>query len=68
VFVHVLSWPDRILALPAIGARVRRASLLANGEQVSFSETASGITFTLPARQQGEYDQVIVLETTRGRE
>ena len=68
VFVHVLSWPDRVLALPSIGAHVRRASLLANGQQVAFSEAPAGITLTLPARQPDEYDQVIVLETTSGRE
>jgi len=68
VFVHVLSWPDRILALPPIGSHVRHASLLANGERVDFSETPAGITLALPARQHDEYDQVIVLETTSGRE
>src|SRR5690242_16429506 len=56
VFVHVLSWPDRVLALPALGAHVRRASLLATGEPVAFSEISAGLTLTLPARRQDEYD------------
>jgi len=67
VFVHVLSWPDRGLALPTVGAHVRRASMLSGGEAVSFAETPAGITLTLPPRKQDEYDQVIVLETNRAR-
>jgi alpha-L-fucosidase len=67
VFVHVLSWPDRALALPTVGAHVRRASMLSGGEAVSFAETPAGITLTLPPRKQDEYDQVIVLETNRAR-
>ena len=32
VFVHVLNWPDRLLALPDFGARVVKASLLKRAE------------------------------------
>jgi alpha-L-fucosidase len=64
VFVHVLSWPDRLLALPVFGARVQRAWLLTTGEPVSVSEGSGGVTLTLPMRRQNEYDQVIVLETS----
>jgi len=63
VFVHVLSWPDRILALPPIGARVRRASVLLGGQVVKFTEGGEGITLELPPRGKDEFDQVIVLET-----
>lgn len=65
VYVHVLSWPDRILAIPKLGAPVRRASLLAGGRPVTFIETDAGVTLTLPPRAADEYDQVIVLETRR---
>jgi len=61
----VLSWADRPLAIPALGARVRRASLLATGASVPVTETAEGITLTLPTRAAEELDQVVVLETTR---
>jgi alpha-L-fucosidase len=64
VFVHVLSWPDRVLALPSIGATVRRAWLLATKEPVSVAETSGGLTLTLPTRRANEIDQIIVLETT----
>jgi alpha-L-fucosidase len=65
VYVHVLDWPDRQLAIPALGATVRRASLLAGGQPVPFVETASGVTLTLPIRSADQYDQVVVLETRR---
>ncbi|HEV8216302.1 MAG TPA: alpha-L-fucosidase, partial [Gemmatimonadaceae bacterium] len=63
VFVHVLSSPDRVLALPSIGTRVRRAWLLSSGASVTATEAAGGIVLTLPPRGDDEYDQVIVLET-----
>ncbi len=65
VYVHVLSWADRVLAIPAFGARVRRASLLATGEPVAFVESDAGVTLSLPPRRAGEPDQVVVLETRR---
>jgi len=65
VYVHVLSWSDRSLAIPALGARVRRASLLETGEPVPVTDTGAGLTLTLPARTAEVLDQVIVLETTR---
>jgi alpha-L-fucosidase len=65
VYVHVLSWTDRSLAIPPVGARVRRASMLGSGAVVPFTEGAAGITLTLPARSPEELDQVIVLTTAR---
>jgi alpha-L-fucosidase len=63
VFVHVLNWQDRVLALPDIGARVVRAGLLAGGTPVGFAQTATGITLTMPAAASDEPDRVIVLLT-----
>jgi hypothetical protein len=63
--VHVVSWPDRVLALPSLGAHVRQATLLSNGQSVSFSESASGLTLSLPPRRQDEIDQVIVVVIER---
>ena len=39
VFVHVLDWADRALALPALGGRVVRARMLRGGEPVRTTET-----------------------------
>ena len=62
VYVHILSWPDRVLALPSLGARVQRASLLATGQSVPFVQSDAGVTLTLPARAAEDYDQVVVLK------
>lgn len=65
VFIHVLDWPDPVLALPSLDARVRRARMLADGADVPFTQTAAGVTLTLPPAS-GEPDRVVVLETEAG--
>jgi alpha-L-fucosidase len=65
VFVHVIDWPDRVLALPAVGARVLEASILPTGARTPFTQTDSGITVTLPAPAVDEADRVIVLRLAR---
>jgi alpha-L-fucosidase len=67
IYVHVLDWPDRVLAIPALGAPVRRASLLDGGQPVPFVDTGGGVTLTLPARAADVYDQVVVLVTAEHR-
>jgi alpha-L-fucosidase len=62
VFVHVLDWQDRVLALPALGARVRSARTLQGGEPVPFLQSDEGVTLTLPASELP--DRVIVLDTS----
>ena len=67
VFVHVLSWQDAELALPALPRRVRAASLLASGARVPFRQTPRGVALTLPPRAMGEVDQVVVLALESAR-
>ncbi len=64
VFVHVLKMQDRVLALPDFGARIVSASQLGGGT-VTFAQSASGVTVTLPAAAAGDVDQVIVLVTAK---
>ncbi len=66
VFVHVLKWPDRVLALPDWGGRVLSATAMGGGA-VPFVQGASGVTLTLPAPQAGSPDQIIVLTTAKRR-
>jgi len=66
VFVHVLDWPDRILALPPLDRRIRRAGLLAGGAPVPFTQSEAGVMLTLPSAAADEPDRVVVLEMTRG--
>jgi alpha-L-fucosidase len=67
VFVHVLQWKDRALAIPDIGVRVARATMLGSGAVVAFEQTAAGITLTLPIGATDEPDRVIVLATVKSR-
>ncbi len=65
VFVHVLDWPDPLLALTPVGARVRAAYALPGKAPVRFQETAAGVTLALPPAVATEPDRVIVLVTGR---
>ena len=65
VYLHVLSWPDRLLAIPALGSRIRRATSLESGQAVPFAETSVGVTLTLPPRPADAYDQVVAIELSR---
>jgi alpha-L-fucosidase len=65
IFVHVLDWPDRVLALPPLGVRVTRASMLAGGAPVAVTQSEAGMTLTLPAGGTDEPDRVVVLVTRR---
>jgi alpha-L-fucosidase len=65
VYVHVLDWSDRELALPPLGRRVRAAQLLAGGARVPFRESATGLALTLPPQSADEIDRVVVLELAK---
>ncbi|PYP62234.1 MAG: alpha-L-fucosidase [Gemmatimonadetes bacterium] len=68
VFVHVLDWPDRVLSIPAFGARIVRASVLGSGERAQVIQTENSVTLTLPLANGDQPDRVIVLETKKRRE
>ncbi len=62
VFVHVLAWPDRELALPPLSARVARAGMLGSGERVGVTQSDAGVTLTLPTvGGPADLDRVVVL-------
>jgi len=66
VFVHVLAWPDALLSLPAIGARVTRARMLDTGDPVRVTQSATGLTIQLPqALDSSQPDRVVELVTRR---
>jgi alpha-L-fucosidase len=65
VFVHLLDWNDQVVAIPAIGKRVVRASMFGTRLPVGVAQTDGAITLTLPAVVRDEIDRVIVLETRR---
>ena len=62
IFVHVLDWKGASkLLLPAIPAKVVRASLLTGGEAM-VSQTEPGIEIAVPASNQNDTDTIVVLE------
>jgi alpha-L-fucosidase len=61
IYVHVLKWAQDKLVLPAIPARVLRASALTGGA-VQLAQNAQGIELTLPAAQRDPIDTIIALE------
>ena len=65
VFVHVLDWPDPLLPLPPLGARVRAAYLLHGRAAVPVVETGTGVTLAVPPANPNEPDRVIVVVTGR---
>lgn len=65
LFVHVLDWPDRVLALPPIAPRILRAGMLRGGERVAFQQSDLGVVLTLPPAVGEEPDRVVVLVTRR---
>jgi alpha-L-fucosidase len=64
IFVHVLNWRDRQLAIAALGRRIISARLMGSGDAVPFAQTNAGVTLTLPAAGEAP-DRVIVLITSR---
>ncbi len=62
VYVHVLDWPDRVLAIPALEGSVTRARLLRTGDAVAYEQTADAVLLRLPERPEGLVDEVVALD------
>jgi alpha-L-fucosidase len=63
IYVHVLDWPDPLLAISGI-PKVTRATALGTGAAIAMSPAPGGVVLSLPA-QRDPNDTVIVLETAR---
>lgn len=61
VYLHVLEWPDELLALPDIPG-VRTARLFAGGAPVSLRRLEGGMVLRLPQQMRDPVDTIIVLE------
>lgn len=61
IYVHVLKWPDQKLVLPAIPAKIKRATALTGGK-ASFVQTGQGIELALPPASRDGMDTIIALE------
>ena len=65
VFVHVLSWRDRQLSLPAIPGRIASARMLGSNEPVPFTQSETGVVLTLPEGNTEQPDRIVVLAGAR---
>jgi alpha-L-fucosidase len=61
IYVHVLNWSGDKLALPAIPAKVVRASVLGGGV-AHVEQTARGIEIVVPAAARDDIDTVVALQ------
>jgi len=64
VYVHILKWPDTVLKLPDIHAKVVGAKLL-NGGVLQVQQTQSGIEISVDPSQRDGSDTVVVLTLDR---
>jgi hypothetical protein len=59
VFVHVLDWRDRVLALPSLGAGGWAAKSWPDGKELQVIRAADGVTITVPAGESP--DRIVAL-------
>jgi alpha-L-fucosidase len=64
VYLHVLNWPQDKLMLPAIPAKIVRATVLGGGK-AGVEQTAQGIGLTVAPSARSDIDTVIALELDR---
>jgi alpha-L-fucosidase len=61
IYLHVLNWPAEKLTLPAIPAKIVRATALTGGD-VQWSQNEKDIEISAPAATRNEIDTVIALQ------
>lgn len=61
IYVHVLKWQQDKILLPAIPARIVRASALTGGE-ARFVQSERGIELSVPAAARNDMDTIIALQ------
>jgi len=64
IYLHILAWPDEVLSLPALPARIVRGSVLTGGA-ARFEQTDAGIEISVPRSDRREIDTVVALQLDR---
>ena len=62
VYVHVLDWPDKVLALPRPSRPVKAARYLTTGREVPFTRDADALLLRLDQSAADPIDTIVVLE------
>jgi alpha-L-fucosidase len=70
IYVHVLHWNGKLLALPALTPKIATANSFPDGAAIGFTQNKDGIVLTLPDLAEKdalkkEVDRVIVLKTSK---
>ena len=61
IYVHVLNWKGKLLALPAVQETIGSAQSFPDGATVVFHQSSDGVVLTLPEAKKDEVDRVVVL-------
>jgi alpha-L-fucosidase len=61
IYVHVLDWADRSLALPPLDRQVQSAHRLGDGMVVAVRQGSEGVILTLPDGPRNPVDEVVAL-------
>ncbi|MCI4590247.1 alpha-L-fucosidase [Sphingobium sp. BYY-5] len=61
VYLHVLSWPDKVLTIPALPGRVLRATNMVDGKKIDLDQSQGEIRILAP-RAGDSVDTVLKLE------
>jgi len=64
VYLHVLAWPEEVLTLPALPAKIVNSSLLTGG-RAQVRQSDAGIEITVPKSDRREIDTIVMLELDR---
>jgi alpha-L-fucosidase len=64
IFVHVLDWNDKVLALPKL-PEVRGATLLASGKPVELRSVPNATLIVFPSDVRDPIDTVVVLQKAK---
>ena len=61
-YVHILDWPDDVLAMPKLQKPVSRATVFGSGNPVEMSEAQGSLLLKLPRQARDPIDTIVVLE------
>ena len=61
IYLHILAWPEEVLKLPALPARIVKSSLLTGG-QLQVSQTDASIEIAVPKSDRQEIDTIVVFQ------
>ena len=63
IYVHILDWPDSVLAMPKLPKPPGRATMFGSGQPVEVSEAQGSTLLKLPEQGRDPIDTIVVLES-----